>query len=109
VGFMWAGIRDVLHCDWNPLRAGKFLAIAQALSGTFRRLVWFASVAQCWALWNIHNKLTIGGKLIGNPADAFFQMSIHMQHWRVLVRPKDHALLDIGIDEVSRLYERTRT
>jgi hypothetical protein len=58
---------------------------------------------------NIHNELTIEGKLIGNPVDAFFQMSIHMQHWRVLVRPKDHRLLDIATDEVRRLYARTRT
>jgi hypothetical protein len=58
---------------------------------------------------NIRNKLTIEGKLIGNPADALFQMSIHMQHWRVLVKPKDHALLDAATDEARRLYARTRT
>jgi hypothetical protein len=98
--FMWAGIRDILHCDWNP--AG------QGLSCSFRRLVWFTFVAQSWALWNIRNKLTIEGKLIGNPADALFQMSLHMQHWRVLVRPKDRDLLDVALDEVRRLYARTR-
>jgi hypothetical protein len=54
------------------------------------------------------NKQTIEGKLIGNPADAFFQMSIHMQHWRVLVRPKDHAWLDKAVDKVRRLYAQTR-
>jgi hypothetical protein len=36
-------------------------------------------------------------------------MSIHMQHWRVLVKPKDHALLDAATDKVRRLYARTRT
>jgi hypothetical protein len=107
-GFMWAGIRDILHCDWNPAGAGEFLAIAQGLLGPFRRLVWFTFAAQCWALWNIRNKLTIEGKLIGNPADALFQMSLHMQHWRVLVRPKDRDLLDVATDEVRRLYARTR-
>jgi hypothetical protein len=39
--FMWAGARDVLQCDWNPAGAGEFLAIAEGLSGPFRRLVWF--------------------------------------------------------------------
>jgi hypothetical protein len=61
-GFMFARIWDILHCDWNPTGAGGFLAIAQGLLGPFRRLVWFAFVAQCWALWNIRNKLTIEGK-----------------------------------------------
>jgi hypothetical protein len=107
--FMWAGVRDALHCDWNPAGAGDFLAIAAGLSGRFRRLVWLTFAAQCWALWIIRNKLTIEGKLIGNPADAFFQMSIHLQHWRVLVRPKDHAWLDTATDEIRRLYARTRT
>jgi hypothetical protein len=46
-GFLWAGIRDILHCDWNPAGAGEFLAIAQGLSGPFRRLVWFTFAAQC--------------------------------------------------------------
>jgi hypothetical protein len=45
--------------------------------------------------------LTIEGKLIGNPADAIFQMSLHMQHWRALVRPKERALLDEALGEVS--------
>jgi hypothetical protein len=107
-GFVWAGLRDILHCDWNPAGAGEFLSIAQGLSGSFRRLVWFTFAALCWALWNIRNKLTIEGKLIGNPADALFQMSLHMQHWRVLVRPKDRELLDVALDEVRRLYARTR-
>jgi hypothetical protein len=106
---MWAGIRDVLQCDRNPVGADEFLAIAQGLSGPFHRLVWFTFVAQCWALWNIRNKLTIEGKLIGNPADAFFQMSLHMQHWRILVRPNYHALLEVATDEVRRLYAWTRT
>jgi hypothetical protein len=103
-GFMWAGIRDILHYDWNSAGAGEFLTIAQGLSGPFRRLVWFTFAAQCWALWNIRNKLTIEGKLIGNPADVLFQMSLHMQHWRVLVRQKDRALLDVATNEVRRLY-----
>jgi RsiW-degrading membrane proteinase PrsW (M82 family) len=106
--FMWVGARDALHCDLNLAGARDFLAIAAGLSGHFRRLVWFTFAAQCWALWNVRNKLTIEGKLIGNPAGAFFQMSIHMQHWRVLARPKDHAWLDMAADEVRRLYARTR-
>jgi hypothetical protein len=85
------------------------MALAQGVSGSLRRVVWFAFAAQCWALWNIRNKLTIEGKMIGNPTDALFQMSIHMQHWRVLVKPKDHALLDVAMNEVRRLYARTRT
>jgi hypothetical protein len=100
--FVWAGIREILNCGWNPAGAGDFLAIAVGLSGPFRRLVWFTFAAQCWALW-------IEGKLIGNPADAFFQMSIFMQQWRVLVRTKDHALLDVATDKIKRLFARARS
>jgi hypothetical protein len=46
--------------------------------------------------------------MIGNPADVFFQMSIHMQHMRVLVKPMGHALLDVAMDEVRKLYAQTR-
>jgi hypothetical protein len=35
-------------------------------------------------------------------------MSIYMQSWRVLVRPRDRALLDVALDEVRRLHARTR-
>jgi hypothetical protein len=45
---------------------------------------------------------------IAHPADAFFQMSLHMQHWRVLVRQKDRTLLDEVVGEVWRLHARTR-
>jgi hypothetical protein len=70
---MWAGARDALQCDWNPAGAGEFLAIAEGLLGPFRTLVWFTFADKCWALWNIRNKLTIEEKLIGKPANAFFQ------------------------------------
>jgi hypothetical protein len=56
----------------------------------------------------VRNKLPIEGKAISHPADAFFQMSIHMQHWRVLVRQRDRALLDEAVGEVRRLHARTR-
>jgi hypothetical protein len=71
--FMWARARDVLHCDWNLAGAGEFLAIVEGLSGLFYRLVWFTFAAQCWALWNIRNKLIIEGKLIENLTDAIFK------------------------------------
>jgi hypothetical protein len=48
------------------------MALAQGVSGSLHRVVWFAFAAQCWALWNIRNKLTIERKLIGNPADTLF-------------------------------------
>jgi hypothetical protein len=57
---------------------------------------------------NIRNKLTIEGKLIGNAADAFFHMLLYIQSWRVLVRPRDRALLDLAVDEVRRLHARAR-
>jgi hypothetical protein len=75
---MWAGVRELLKCDWNSAGAGQFMALVQGLSGPLRRIVWFSFAAQCWALWNIRNKLAIEGKLINNPADAVFQMSMHM-------------------------------
>jgi hypothetical protein len=81
--FMWAGVRELLSCDWNPAGAGDFVALAQGLSGRLRRLVWFTFAAQSWALWNIRNKLTLKGKLINNPTGAISKMSIHIQSWRV--------------------------
>jgi hypothetical protein len=107
-GFMWAGVRELLKCEWNPAGAGEFLALVQGLSGPLRRLVWFTFAAQCWTLWNIRNKLAIEGKLIGHPADAFVQMSMHMQCWRVLVSQRDRALLDEARGEVKRLHARSR-
>jgi hypothetical protein len=76
--FMWAGVRELLNCDWNLVGVGQFMGLDQGLSGSLCRLVWFTFAAQCWALWNIRNKLAIEGKLINNPADAVFQMSMHM-------------------------------
>jgi hypothetical protein len=106
--FMWAGIRAILQCDWNPAGAGSFVALAQGLSGSFRRIAWFTFTAMFWTLWNVRNKLTIEGKAIAHPADAFFQMSIHMQHWRALVRQKDRALRNEAVGEVRRLHARAR-
>jgi hypothetical protein len=106
--FMWAGVRELLSCSWNPAGAGDFVALAQGLSGRFRRLVWFTFAAQSWALWNIRNKLTLEGKLINNPADAIAKMSIYMQSWRVLVSPRDRELLEVALGEVRRLHARMR-
>jgi hypothetical protein len=107
--FLWAGIREILSCTWNPTGVGDFIAIVQGLSGRLRRLAWFTFAAQCWMLWNVRNKLAIEGKVLGNPADAMFKMSIHMQGWRVLVRHKDRRLLDVATAELRRLHGATRT
>jgi hypothetical protein len=80
---MWVGVREFLHCDWNPIGIGDFLALFRGLSGPFRRLVWFTFAAQCWTLWNVRNKLAIEGNLIGNLAEVFYKMLIYMQQWRV--------------------------
>jgi hypothetical protein len=104
--FMWEGARELLGTVWNPAGAGNFIALAQGLAGPLCRIVWFTFAAQCWALWNIRNKLTIEGKLIGHPAIFIFQMSLHMQCRRGLVRPRDRALLDEVLREVMRLHAR---
>ncbi|XP_071681481.1 uncharacterized protein [Lolium perenne] len=96
--FMWSGVRELLHCDWNPIGDEEFIALAQGLAGPLRRLVWFTFATLSWSLWNIRNKLTIEGKL----------MLIHMQSWRVLVRRRDKTLLDVVRDEVRRLHARAR-
>jgi hypothetical protein len=106
--FMWAGIRELLSCSWNPAGAADFVAIANGLSGRLRRIAWFTFDAQCWALWNIRNKLAIEGSLISSPVDAIFKMSIYMQSWRVLVRRRDRPLLDAALDELRRLHARIR-
>jgi hypothetical protein len=106
--FVWAGVRELLPCSWNPAGAGDFLAIAQGLSGSFKRLAWFTFAAMCWTLWNIRNKLAMEGTLIRCPADAIFKMSMYMQSWRVLVRRKDRAALDVALVELRKLYAKTR-
>jgi hypothetical protein len=105
---MWAGVRELLGDVWNPAGAGQFLAIVHGLSGPLRRTAWFTFAAQCWALWNIRNKLAIEGKLINSPADAMFQMMLYMQRWRALVRTKDRGLLDMTMDEIRRVQLRMR-
>jgi RsiW-degrading membrane proteinase PrsW (M82 family) len=82
---------------------------AQGLANPLRRLVWYTFAAQCWTIWNTRNKLAIEGKMIGNLVDVFYQMSIHMKRWRVLVRRKDWELLDLAVGDVSRLYAHTRS
>jgi hypothetical protein len=106
--FMWAAIREILHCDWNPAGAGEFLAIAQGLSGRYRRLVWFAFAAQCWALWNVRNKMIFDGSLISNPCDMLYKMLIYMQQWRMLVKSTDRCLLDAAMEEIKRLHSSLR-
>jgi hypothetical protein len=57
----------------------------------------------------MRNKLAIEGKLISNPAHVFYQMSIHMQCWRIMVRRKYWELLDLAVGDVRRLYMWTRS
>jgi hypothetical protein len=59
-GFMGAGVRELLQCDWNPAGIEDFIALSQDISGPLRSLVWFIFAAMCWSLWNIRNKLTGG-------------------------------------------------
>jgi hypothetical protein len=92
----------------EPSRAGDFIALTNNVLGPLHRLVSFTFAAQCWTVWIIHNKLTIEGKMIGNPADVFYQMPSYMQCWRVHVRPKDRPLLDEAVEAVRRLHAQTR-
>jgi hypothetical protein len=46
--------------------------------------------------------------MINNPADALLHMSLNVQRWRILVRPKDRRLLDKAMVEVRRLRTRMR-
>jgi hypothetical protein len=102
--FLWAGVRELLHCSWNPAGVGDFLAISHGLSGAYRRIVWFSFAALAWTLWNIRNKLTMEGVLIGKPADALYKMIIYMQQWRMLVKWKDRGLLDAAMETLRRLH-----
>jgi hypothetical protein len=94
---MWAEVRNLLSCDWNLAGTRDFIALAQGLSNPLRRLAWFTFAAHCWTLWNIQNNLAIEGKMIGNPADVFYQISINMHCWRVLVRRRDRDMLDLAV------------
>jgi hypothetical protein len=106
---MWVGVRELLNCSWDPTGVGDFVSIVQGLARSMRRLVWFTFATQCWSLWNIRNKLAIDGNIISSPADAIFKMFIYMQSWRVLVKRTDMDLLDAALDEIRRLYTRTRS
>jgi hypothetical protein len=105
--FLWARVTELLQCEWIPAGAGEFIALSQGVSGPLRSLVCFTFAALCWTLWNIRNKLTIEGKPVGDPADAFYHMLIHMQSWRVLVRRRDRTLLSEALEAVRRLHART--
>nr|XP_051229140.1 uncharacterized protein LOC127346942 [Lolium perenne] len=107
--FMWAGVRELVHCSWNPAGVGDFLAICHGLSGAYRRVVWFSFAALAWALWNIRNKLTMEGVLIGKPADALYKMIIYMQQWRMLVKWKDRGLVDAAMETLRRLHGELAT
>jgi hypothetical protein len=48
--FMWAGVRELLKCTWNPTGVGDFVFIVQGLSGRMRRLARFTFAAQSWTL-----------------------------------------------------------
>lgn len=43
--FMWAGVRELLNCSWDPTGVGDFVSIVQGLAGPMRRLVWFTFTA----------------------------------------------------------------
>jgi hypothetical protein len=101
---MWVGVRETLHCDWNPTGAGEFLAISQGLTGQYRRLVWFTFAAQCWDLWNVRNKLTIEGSIIAKPANVLIKMLIYMHQCQKLVRSRDRGLLDAAMGEIKLLH-----
>jgi hypothetical protein len=61
--FMWASVREILGCNWN--RGNGVPSHLSWSLGNFMytSIVYFS--AQCWILWNIHNKITSEGKLIG--------------------------------------------
>jgi hypothetical protein len=105
---MWAGVREHLHCVWNLAGARDFIVLAHGLLGSLRRLVWFTFAAQCLTLWNMRNKLIIQGKMIMNPTDFFYQMSVHMQCRSVLVKSRDRTLLNKAMSRVRRLHARTK-
>jgi hypothetical protein len=105
---MWAGVKEILHCDWNPAGGGEFLAISQGLSRQYRRLVWLTFAAQCWVLLDVRNKLLFEGTLISNPASVLYKMLTYMPKWRMLVRLRDRSLLDAAMDEIKRLHTSLR-
>jgi hypothetical protein len=48
--FIWAGVRELLHCDWNPTGAGDFIALVKGLASPLCRLVWFTFAALSWSI-----------------------------------------------------------
>jgi hypothetical protein len=106
--FVWAGIRELLECSWNPNSFMDMFAILQAFSGRARRILWLFFAAICWALWNTRNKFTIENTFPNHPADVLYKITMYLQQWRILSKRKDHPLLDEMIAMVRSLYASQR-
>jgi hypothetical protein len=69
--------------------------------------VWIFFAVQCWALWTTRNKFTIEKKFPRQPADYIFKITLSLQLWRPLQRPKDLVLLDEMVALSKALFART--
>nr|XP_051208064.1 uncharacterized protein LOC127323999 [Lolium perenne] len=68
------------------------------------RLLWVLFLAQSWALWNVRNKLAIEKKIISNPADIIYKITIFLQLWSLKAKAREKEGLSWMACELRELY-----
>jgi hypothetical protein len=71
--FAWSVVRQLLGCSLNPINFAQFYAIVSTFAGKIRRVLWMLFATLAWALWNVHNKLTLERKVLWTPAHIVFK------------------------------------
>jgi hypothetical protein len=102
--FVWAVLRQLLGCNWRPANFPQFHAILSSFAGYTRRILWVLFLAQSWALWTTHNKLTIEKKVINHPADIIYKTVIFLQLWRPKFKGLERERLVWMESELRELY-----
>jgi hypothetical protein len=105
--FLLSGVRDMFRVNWNPRSRQQWFQILDSLSAKSRCFVWIFFAAQCWTLWTTRNKFTIEKKFPRQPADCIFKITLSLQLWCPLQRPKDLVLLDEMVALSKALFART--
>jgi hypothetical protein len=100
---MWACVREMFKCDWNPARAGELITLSQRLSGRSRRIDWICFNVLCWTLWNVI-KNTTENIFISQPTNCNFKMVIYLQKWRLLSKRGDKQAIQDVKAVVRSLY-----
>jgi hypothetical protein len=94
----------MLGVQWNPSSFSQFWTILLALSKKSKKFMWLLFASQSGAILNIRNKFVIEAVFPHQPADCVFKTGLFLQHWRLLSRLKDHAIIDVLLAALRQLY-----